>query len=160
MSATFTSQVFDFCQVTTAAAGAPVVPSKIDPGTGMPMTLAAWPFGNTRQIVILNRGTNPLLFGVDFFQKPSDWPSNFGGTGPALVLTEGFNCTRIPAGGALTIDLGSYEERGDFSSPGFNTAAPAVPLASYFPFNFISFASTAAGATNADITYVARMGRY
>lgn len=160
MSATFTSQVFDFCQVTTAAAGAPIVPSKIDPGTGMPMTVAAWPYGNTRQIVILNRGTNPLLFGVEFFKTPADWPSNFGGTGTALVLTEGFNCTRIPAGGALTIDLGSYEERGDFSSPGFNTAAPAVPLASYFPFNFISFASTAAGVTNADITYVARMGRY
>ena len=160
MSATFTSQVFDFCQVTTAAAGVPIVPTKIDPGTGVPDTMAAWPFGNTRQMVILNRGVNPILFGVDFFLTPADWPSNFGGTGPALTLTEGFNCTRIPAGGSLTIDLGSFQERGDFSAPGFNTAAPVVPLLSYFPFNFISFASTAAGATNADIFYVARMGQF
>jgi hypothetical protein len=162
MSATFTSQVFEFCQVETAAAGAPVVPSKIvpPPGPGTPSTFAAWPFGNVRQMVILNRGANPLLFGVEFFKIPTDWPSNFGGAGPALVLTEGFNCTRIPAGGSLTIDLGSYQERGDFTSPGFNTAAPVVPLASYFPFNFISFASTAAGVTNADIFYVARMGQF
>lgn len=160
MSATYTSQTFEFCQVTTAAAGAPVVPSQIDPTTGVPLTLAVWPFGNTRQVVILNRGANPLLFGVAFFQKPSDWPANFGGTGPALTLTEGFNCTRIPAGASLTIDLGSYQERGDFSSPGFNSAAPVVPPASYFPFNFISFASTAAGVTNADIFYVARMGQF
>jgi hypothetical protein len=126
----------------------------------MPMTMAAWPFGNTRQIVILNRGANPLLFGVEFFKIPTDWPSNFGGTGPALTLTEGFNCTRIPAGGSLTIELGSFQERGVFSSPGFNVGVPVVPLASYFPFNFISFASTAAGATTADITYIARLGQY
>ena len=104
MSATFTSQVFEFCQVTTAAAGVPIVPTKINPGTGFPDTMAAWPFGNTRQMVILNRGVNPILFGVDFFLTPAGWPSNFGGTGLALTLTEGFNCTRIPAGGGSAMD--------------------------------------------------------
>lgn len=160
MSATYTSQVFEFCQVTTLAAGVPIVPSKVIPPGPAISTRAAWPFGNTRQMVILNRGTNPILFSVELFPTPADWPSNFGGTGPALTLTEGYNATRIPAGGALTVDLGSYQERGDFSSPNFDTAAPVVPLASYFPFNFISFASTTAGATSADITYIARLGQF
>ena len=160
MSATFTSKVFEFCQVTTAGAGVPVIPSKVIPPGPAISTFAAWPFGNTRQMVILNRGANPILFGVAFFAAPADWPSNFGGTALALTLTEGFNCTRSPAGASLTIDLGSFQERGDFSAPSFDTAAPVVPAAQYFPFNFISFASTTAGATTADITYIARLGQF
>lgn len=162
MAVATTSEVFSFCQVTTAAAGAPIIPSKIipPPGPGTPSGIGAFPFGNTRTMVILNTGVNPLLFSVTLYSAPSLWPSNLGGTGAGLALTEGFNATRIPAGASLTIDLGSYQERGNFTTAGFNQAAPVVPPATDFPFNLITFASTAAGVTSADITYIARLGAY
>ena len=150
----FTAVPFDFATATTGGAGAPVIPIK----TGA--TIAALPFSNTREMVILNRGTNPVLFGVQFYSDTSVWPSTFGGTGGALTLLEGSNCTRIPAGASLTISLGSYQERGNFSLAGYNTAAPGVPPAVEFPLSLITFASTAAGATTVDITYIAKLGQF
>lgn len=154
-----TTLVFEFCQVTTGAAGVPVIPSKINPATGLPFTNAVWPYANTRQIVILNRGANPLLFSVTTYSAQNFWPSNFGGAGSLLTLTEGENATRIPAGASLTIELSTFQERGNFTAP-FNYAAPVVPAPLYFPFNLITFASTAAGITNADIMYVNKLGVY
>jgi hypothetical protein len=162
MAVATTSKVFEFCQVTTAAASAPIVPSQIlpPPGPGTPSGIGNFPFGNTRTIVILNTGGNPLLFSVTTYSQQSLWPSNLGGTGAALNLTEGFNATRIPVGASLSIDLGSYQERGNFTTAGFNQAAPVPPPPSAFPFNLITFASTAAGVTTADITYIARLGAF
>jgi hypothetical protein len=150
----FTSIPFDFATATTGGAGAPVIPVK----TGS--TIAALPFANTREMVILNRGTNPVLFGVEFYSSTSVWPSTFGGPGGALTLTEGLNCTRIPAGASLTLNLGAYQERGNFNLAAYNTAAPVVPLASEFPLSLITFASTAAGATTVDITYITKLGQF
>ena len=150
----FTSIPFDFATATTGGAGTPVIPVK----TGS--TIAVLPFANTREMVILNRGTNPVLFGVEFYSDASTWPTTFGGTGPALSLSEGLNCTRIPAGASLTISLGAYQERGNFNLVAYNTAAPGVPLASEFPLSLITFASTAAGATTVDITYIAKLGQF
>jgi hypothetical protein len=70
------------------------------------------------------------------------------------------NCTRIPAGASLTLNLGAYQERGNFNLAAYNTAAPVVPLASEFPLSLITFASTAAGATTVDITYIAKLGQF
>jgi len=150
----YTAVPFDFATATTGAAGVPIIPVK----TGA--TFAALPFANTRQIVILNRGTNPVLFSVEFFAAQSGWTSTFGGTGGALTVVEGQNSTRIPAGASLSIDLGSYQERGNFNLAAYNTAAPVVPPATEFPLSLITFASTAAGATTVDITYLAKLGQF
>jgi hypothetical protein len=153
MAAVITTETFGFCQVTTGLAGVPIIPTKAGSG------VAALPFANTRQIVILNTSTNPILFSVIVISAQSNWPTTFGGTGPALTLTEGVNCTRIPAGASLTIDLGSYQERGNFLlGPGYTP--PAVPLASEFPTSLMTFASTAAGVATADITYVNKYGQF
>lgn len=150
----FTAKPFDFATVTTGAAGVPVIPVT----TGSP--IAALPFANTRQIVMLNRGTNPVLFSVIPVGSQAAWPSTFGGAGSALTVIEGLNSTRIPAGASLTIDLGSYQERGNFFLPAYNTGAPVTPAASVFPMSLITFASTAAGVTTVDITYIAKLGQF
>jgi hypothetical protein len=122
-------------------------------------TIASFPHANTRQIVILNTGVNPLLFGLDFIDTQTGWPSTFGGAGPAISIVEGGNATRVPAGGSLTIDIGSLQDRGNMGVPNFDTAAPAPPSAVEFPFSLIFFSSLV-GATTADVTYVNRLGQY
>ena len=149
----YTDQIFGFCQVTTAAAGAPVIPTKAGSAA------VAVPFSNTRQIVILNTSLNPILFSVILYAQQSSWPSNLGGAGPALTITEGANATRIPAGASLTIDLGSFQERGNFQL-GASYTPPALPTPLEFPVSLISFASTAAGIATADIMYVNRLGQF
>jgi hypothetical protein len=149
-STNITLQPFLFGKVTAAVGVASL------PLTGL-TTFAALPNSNTRQIVVLNTGINPLLFGVLYLASTSDWPSTFGGTGPAVVPIEGGNCTRVPAGGSLTIDIGSLQDRGNMGVPGFNTAAPVVPLSGEFPFSLIFFSSLT-GPTTGDITYVNRLG--
>lgn len=122
-------------------------------------TIASLPNSNTRQMVILNTGVNPLLFGVLFLPDTLSWPSTFGGAGGAVVPIEGGNCTRVPAGGALTLELGSLQERGNMGVSNFNTAAPVVPGVGEFPFSLIFFSSLT-GPTTADITYVNRLGAF
>ena len=149
----YTPDIFSFCQVTTAAAGAPVIPTKAGSAA------VDVPFSNTRQIVILNTSLNPILFSVILYAQQSSWPSTLGGSGPALTITEGANATRIPAGASLTIDLGSFQERGNFVL-GPSYTPPALPPAGEFPVSLISFASTAAGIATADIMYVNRLGQF
>jgi len=150
----FTAVPFDFATATTGGAGVPIIPVK----TGA--TIAALPFANTREMIILNRGTNPVLFSVEFIATQAAWPVTFGGTGGALAVVEGQNATRIPAGASLAISLGSYQERGNFNLAAYNTAAPVVPPAAEFPLSLITFASTAAGATTVDVTYIAKLGQF
>lgn len=149
---TFSVVPFTFGRV-TAAVGVPSLP--VIAGS----TIASFPLANTRQMVILNTGVNPLLFGVVFCGTTAAWPSNFGGLAPALVPNEGANCTRVPAGGSLTIELGSLQDRGNMGVVNFNTAAPVVPAAAEFPFSLIFFSSLT-GPTTADVTYVNRLGVY
>jgi hypothetical protein len=148
----FVVQPFVFGRVTAAVGGVslPLV---------APSTVAALPYANTRQIVILNTGVNALLFGVQFCSDQTDWPSTFGGAGAAIVPVEGFNCTRIPAGGSLTLDIGSLQDRGNMGVPNFDTGAPVPPSTVEFPFSLIFFSSLV-GPTTADVTYVNRLGLY
>lgn len=137
----------------TAAVGAVSLP------VVAPATVASLPHANTRQIVILNTGVNPLLFGLEFFATQSSWPSTFGGAGAPILPVEGGNCTRIPAGGSLTIDIGSLQDRGNMGVPNLDTAAPVPPGSGEFPFSLIFFTSLV-GPTTADVTYVNRLGQY
>jgi hypothetical protein len=148
----FVVQPFTFGKV-TAAVGGVALPLVV------PSNIAALPYANTRQIVILNTGVNPLLFGVQFCSTQADWPSNFGGAGAAIVPVEGFNCTRVPAGGSLTLDIGSLQDRGNMGVPNLDTAAPVPPGPVEFPFTLIFFSSLV-GPTTADVTYVNRLGLY
>jgi hypothetical protein len=101
---------------------------------------------------------NPILFSVTFYVSTTSWPIQFGGSVVNLVLTEGANATRIPAGASLTIDLGSFQERGNFDLQGY--IPPGVPPATSFPINLLTFGSTAAGVATADITYINRLGQF
>jgi hypothetical protein len=139
--------------------------------TNPTQTVFAFPASNTRQIVILNTGGNPLLFGFQVFNSEADLLSSalVGAAAPyafnvaffptassaALVLNEGNNCARLPVGASISIDLGSYEQRGSFNPiPGTN------------PLGFISypcsllFFGAVGGDTTADITYVNTFGTF
>ena len=139
--------------------------------TNPTQTQFAFPASNTRQIVILNTGGNPLLFGFQVFNSEADLPSStlVGTAAPyafnnlffpqanvaALVLNEGNNCARLPVGASISIDLGSYEERGSFN-----------PIPSTNPLGYISYPTTlmffgaVGGDTTADITYINTFGTF
>ena len=126
-------------------------------------TAYSFPRQNTRQVVMLNTGGNPILFGVYFAQDSAGVPSPFGsgppiGTGLGRINpTEGFNCTRIPAGASLSIDLDTYERRGGFDV----TTGNSLP-ATYgsFPCSILFFFGIGGLVGQVDITYINTYGAF
>lgn len=134
-----------------------------------------FPQANTRQIVILNTGNNPLLFGLSAYPDAASMPgeSTVGlgvpyalpnafyptSSGPGPNPTEGDNCTRIPAGASLSIDLLSFEERGNFTPISPLSFGASSVLKAAFPTYLIFFGSVG-GDTTADITYVNKFGSF
>ena len=146
---------FNFAKVSTVA-GAVTLPY-FDTGGAGPFN-AQMPLANTRTIIMLNTGGNPLLAGMKFFDTQADWPTAFGGTGPNIIPVEGNNCVQVPAGSTLTYELGSYQERGNMS---FISPVPippvVVPTVDLFPFTLIFFSSLV-GPTTAYVTYINKLG--
>jgi hypothetical protein len=130
---------------------------------GAPLAgFAVLPFANTRSVTILNTGGNPLLFGSTYVADSSGWPTDWGGSSGNVIPIEGFNCARIPVGASLTLDLGSFQERGNMgfnATNTFNTAAPTLPSADQFPMTVLWFSSTG-GASSAVVTYLSRLGLF
>jgi hypothetical protein len=111
---------------------------------------------------VLNTGGNILLFGSIYVPDQSQWPVTWGGTGPGVIPIEGSNCARIPVAASLTIDIGSFQDRGNMglgSPDAFNTAAPTLPPADQFPITVIFFSSIG-GNTTGIVTYVNRLGQF
>lgn len=168
--ATVSRNPLDFARVITTLADHPwVFP------TNPAQTQLRFPASNTRQIIILNTGNNPLLFGIERYDTITSLPGPPGvglpigvpytmpaitfptasGAGP--VPNEGGNCTRIPVGGALTVDIGSFEERGNFE-PAVSSLFPGA-LTTAFSVSLIFF-SAVGGDTTADLTYVNKFGTF
>lgn len=123
---------------------------------------AVLPVSNTRSVTVLNTGGNPLLFGSIYVPDQSQWPVTWGGTGPGVIPIEGSNCARIPVAASLTIDIGSFQDRGNMgfgSTSAFNTAVPTLPPATEFPITVIFFSSIG-GNTTGTVTYVNRLGQF
>ena len=146
--------------------------------TNRAQTSFQWPSSNTRQVVILNTGNNPLLFGLTAYPNETAFPGEVstgapaGGVpyalpaagfptavGPGPNPVEGDNCTRVPSGGSFSIDLLSFEERGNFApiSP-FSFGGPTVTKVA-FP-TYLIFFSSVGGNTTADITYINKFGSF
>jgi hypothetical protein len=145
----FYTSPLTFASATVGGAGAIAYPVNVG--------AYAYPKANTRTMIIYNSGANPLLVGnipvfVDVNLPAGVFPNGFtalGGTAPAPVATAGQNCTIVPAASALTLDLGTYEERGNMDP-------------TQFPFIVCSlfFFSATGGATTAVITYKNVLGRF
>lgn len=140
--------------------------------TNAAQTRLQFPSSNTRQVVILNTGGNPLLFGCIKFSSQAELPS-FAGTGlgipyafPAasypqaaggpIVVVEGDNCTRIPTGGSFSLDLLSYQERGNFQPVPGNTLNQSLQLTAY-PL-YLLFFGAIGGDTTGSITFSNKLG--
>lgn len=139
--------------------------------TNAAQTQFQFPGSNTRQIVILNTGKNPILFGLQAFPNeaalpafatlalgvpyafpPVPFPLAAGG---AFSVVEGNNCTRIPVGASYSIDLLPFQERGNFSPLSGLLAKTA------YPCYLIFFGATGAGLdSECDITYVNKLGSF
>ena len=148
----------------TAPAPVPVPATQLPvvPAGGIPQGFASLPFSNTRSITVLNTGGNPLLFGSVYLPDQTQWPIGWGGTGPGIIPLEGFNCARIPVGASMTLDVGSFQERGNMgfgSTNAFDTAAPTLPTADQFPITIIFF-SAIGGPTTGVVTYVNKLGLF
>jgi len=135
-------------------------------------TVLNWPSSNTRQIVILNTGNNPLLFGLISYPDGGSFPNGGGlgipyelgpaypfSTGPGPVPVEGDNCTRIPAGASFSLDLLPYQERGNFVPISPNVVGYATVGKTAFP-TYLIFFSSVGGNTTADLTYVNKFGTF
>ncbi len=117
----------------------------------------AYPKANTRTMIIYNSGANPLLVGNIPIRLATQLPAGafpngftaLGGTAAAPVPSAGGNCTIVPAASALTLDLGTYEERGNMDPE----QIPFITCALFF------FSATG-GATTAVITYKNVLGRF
>jgi hypothetical protein len=143
--------------------------------TNRAQTTLQWPFSNTRQIVILNTGNNPLLFGLQGYSDSTQLPGQATvglaepyalpavayptavGAGPVPV--EGNNCTRIPAGSSFSVDLLSFEERGNFVPISPLQFGGLTLLKTAFP-TYLIFFSSVGGNTTADLTYVNKFGTF
>lgn len=133
-----------FCCFPTSGAGGPQYSGGVLPPNPFVVFPTAYNFPrqNTRQLVMLNTGGNPVLFGVHFAGTQAVLPQPFG-SGPPLATgggnvnpVEGFNCTRIPAGASLTIELDTFERRGSFDPtvvlPGGSTGETPVSIMFFF----------------------------
>ena len=146
---TFYTSPIIFGSATVAGAGAIAYP--INAGG------YAYPRANTRTMIIYNSGANPLLVGNIPIQIATQLPAGVppagftpqGGTALAPVPSAGGNCTIVPAASALTLDLGTYEERGNMDP----TQTPFIVCSLFF------FSATG-GATTAVITYKNVLGRF
>ena len=129
-----------------------------------------FPASNTREILIYNTGNHPLLCGLIRFGSEAELPSSNvlglafpyafqnatypNAAGGAILPAEGDNCFRIPAGGTLSMNLGSFEQRGNMFPQPSTTGLTGV-----YPFYCLFFAPVAADTT-ADIQYINRFGAF
>jgi hypothetical protein len=134
-----------------------------------------WPGSNTRQIVILNRGSNPLLFGITAYSDLASLPGEATvGSGPPYALPaltfpqalgagpvpiEGTNCTRIPTGASFTLDLLPFQERGNMTPVPLSNSSLILASQTAYP-TYLIFFGAVGGDTTADITYVNTFGAF
>ena len=137
------------------------VPGTVYIPTRAPSPTALLPAKNTTEVIVYNAGANPLWFGSYYMEQVASWPVNLpGGVGPALVPVLGLNCTVVPVGSSLTIDVGTYEQRGSMDiGEGYDTTGAVAPLGIHFPLTLLFFTSSG-GATTAYLTYVSKLGRF
>lgn len=137
------------------------VPGTVYIPTRAPSPIALLPAKNTTEVIVYNAGPNVLWFGSYYMETVASWPSNLpGGGGAVLTPTLGLNSTIVPSGSSLTVDIGTYEQRGSMDiGEGYDTTGAAAPLGIHFPLTLLFFTSSG-GATTAYLTYVSKLGRF
>jgi hypothetical protein len=156
MSFTFSPAIIAYSGVSVVA-GAVTFPTTgavpiVWPGVGSTIN---FPKANCRQIIILNTGATTIFFGSIFAQSFADLPPPFNPASPAIVPQLGSNCTSIPAGGSLAIELNTFEKRGQFD-PGTST----ITTANFEPLSLIYFAAAPATNATATLTYINTNGPF
>lgn len=138
--------------------------------TNRAQTAYAFPGSNTRSVLIYNTGANALLVGLQGFTSEAGLPSQTAtglafqfafsnvtyptAAGLGITVTEGDNCSRVPVGGSLVLDIGSFQERGNMSPVDGSSLTPTgYPL-------YLLFFSSIGGNTTADITYTNKFGTF
>ena len=135
--------------------GAAIVWPTVPPNPPNPVSNINFPKANCRQIIVLNTGATTLYFGSIFVQAFADLPTPFNPANPAITPVLNGNCTTIPAGGSLSIELEVFEKRGQFD-PG----NVAITGATFEPITLIYFSAPPATNASAAITYINTTGPF
>ena len=112
-----------------------------------------FPKANCRQVVILNTSAATLYFGFYFAPDWAALPTPFNPAGAPLAAVIGANCSSIPAGGSFSLDLETYQNRGNFDPLGL-TATNFVPTTVMF------FSGAPATSPTATIQYINTYGAF
>lgn len=141
-------------QFPTLGAAAIVWPT-VQPAPPNPLSNINFPKANCRQVVILNTGATTLYFGSVFCDAFSTLPPPFNPAGVGIGPTLGLNCTAIPAGGSFSLELDTFEKRGQFD-PG----TVAITSATFEPITLIFFSAPPATNATGTITYINTNGPF
>ena len=114
-----------------------------------------FPKANCRQVVILNTGATTLWFGSIFVDQFSALPPPFNPAGVGIIPTLGQNCTAIPAGGSFSLELDTFQRRGDFD-PGLG----AITASNFNPLTLMFYSAPPATNATATITYINTNGPF
>lgn len=119
-----------------------------------PSTAFNFPKANTRQVVIYNNGANTIYFGfapaLVYAQLPPPWNP----AGAVLAVTVGGTVQILPVGASFSLDLGTYEHRGNF-----DPQDPVVTPAQFVPTTILFFASAGVNAS-AVVSYYNSYGSF
>jgi hypothetical protein len=132
----------------SVVAGAVAYP--ITAGTG----IYNLPKANTRQLVIYNNGANTIYFGFHPALVYAKLPPPWNPAGAAIVATVGATVQILPVGASFSLDLETYEHRGNF-----DPQDPVVTSAQFVPTTILFFASAGVDAS-AVVSYYNSYGSF
>lgn len=148
---TFNPKILDYAAANVVA-GAVTYPSIGGLGVNY-----LFPKANTRQVTILNTGGTTLWFGSRFADIWGQVPPPFNPAGVGIIPGLGINCTAIPAGASFTLELETFERRGQFDP---NGGFAPWNQADFQVSTFIFFAAPPATNASCVVTYVSTNGPF
>ena len=144
MALTFSPAIISYASATVVAGNV------VYPVLGGPQ---AFPKANCRQIVILNTSATTLYFGFIFAPDFASIPPPFNPAGAPIVAVLASNCSSIPAGGSFSLDLETYQNRGNFDPLGINAV-------NFVPTTVMFFSGAPATSPTATIQYINTYGAF
>ena len=114
-----------------------------------------FPKANTRQVVIYNNGANTIYFGFHPALVYAKLPPPWNPAGAAVVATIGATVQVLPVGASFSLDLETYEHRGNF-----DPQEPTVSNAEFVPTTILFFAAAAGVNASAIVSYFNTYGPF
>jgi len=157
MPLTFSPAIISYAGVSVTAGNVqfPTIGAAAIVWPAAPTSNINFPKANCRQMVILNTGGTTLYFGSIFVDRFSALPPPFNPAGVGIIPVLGGNCTAIPSGGSFSLELDTFQRRGDFD-PGFF----AITGTTFNPLTLMFYSAPPVTNAAATITYINTNGPF